>query len=218
MDGRITTYTILDGGASYKYANITISTVDQGDGATARLIIPPQGGHGYNPINELNARYVMVNSRIEYGEGYSDFPVDIQYRTIGLIRAMTDQLGATVNLNTANANKTLKVTTNDEDFTAGQFLVGANSEANGYIISANVISNTEVEIRYTQGYELTNNFKEFNIGEAVLAANTNSVGTVTDIAMPETNPLSGEILYIDNRPPVTRSPDQAENIHIVLEF
>lgn len=218
IDGRITSYTILDGGSSYKYANIVISTVDQGDGAEARLIIPPTGGHGANPINELNARYVMINSRLEYGEGYSDFPVDITYRTIGLVKSMVDYDSISTTSITANANRTLKITTNNEDFSASQFIVGANSGANGYIISSNVITNTQVEVRYTQGYELTDNFDFFNIGEAVLTTNTNSVGTITEISVPETNPLSGEILYIDNRPPVNRAPDQAENIHIVLEF
>lgn len=220
VDGRVTRYTILDGGANYKYANIVLNTVDQGDGATARLIIPPTGGHGSNPINELNARYVMVNSRLEYAEGYSDFPVDISYRTIGLVRALVDDSSNPTNQTTANTNRTLIITTaeGDTNFSAEQFVVGANSNANGYILTSNVISNTEVEVRYTQGYDLTGNFRFFNVGEAVFASNTNAAGTITAIAGRETNPLSGEILYIDNRPPVTRSPDQAENIHIVLEF
>lgn len=219
-DGRVSNYTVLDGGANYKYANITLTTVDQGDGATSRIIIPPTGGHGSNPINELNAKYVMVNSRIEYGEGYSDFPVDITYRTIGLIREMADDNDVPITSLTATTNKTLKITTaeGDTNFSSSQFVLGANSEANGYILSSNVISNTQVEVRYTQGYELTNNFRLFNIGEAVVASDTNAAGTITEIVNREANPMSGEILYIDNRPPVDRAPDQAENIHIVLEF
>lgn len=219
LDGKVISYRILDGGFDYKYANIALTTTDQGDGATARLIIPPTGGHGFNPINELNARYVMVNSRIEYGEGYSDFPVDITYRKIGLIRSIADDQGSEINSITANANHTLIVTTSGSfDFSAGQFLTGNTSGANAYIISSNVVSNTQVEIRYTQGFDLTSNFKSFNINEEVFTANTNSSGVVTNIANPEITLGSGEILYIDNRPPVTRSPDQAENIHIVLEF
>jgi hypothetical protein len=220
VDGRVTRYAVLDGGANYKYANIVLNTVDQGDGATARIIIPPTGGHGSNPINELNARYVMVNSRLEYAEGYSDFPIDISYRTIGLVRALVDDSALAVNQTTANANKTLQITTADGDtnFLAAQFITGANSGANGYILTSNVISNTRVEVRYSQGFDLTENFKSFNVGEAVFASNTNATGTIAAIAGREANPLSGEILYIDNRPPVDRAPDQAENIHIVLEF
>lgn len=219
LDGKITSYRVLDGGYDYKYANITITTTDQGDGATARTIIPPTGGHGFNPINELNARYVMVNSRIDYGEGYSDFPVDITYRKIGLIRSISNEEGSEINSITANANHTLVVTASGAfDFSAGQFLTGNVSGANAYIISSNVVSNTEIEIRYTQGFDLTSNFKSFNKNEEVFTSNTNSSGVVTDIARPEILFSSGEILYIDNRPPVTRSPDQAENIHIVLEF
>ena len=38
------------------------------------------------------------------------------------------------------------------------------------------------------------------------------------ISLPEINKSSGEIVYLDNRPLVTRNPRQKEDIKIVLEF
>ena len=38
------------------------------------------------------------------------------------------------------------------------------------------------------------------------------------IASPEIEKYSGDIIYIDNRPEVTRAPNQREDIKIVLEF
>jgi hypothetical protein len=38
------------------------------------------------------------------------------------------------------------------------------------------------------------------------------------ISLPEINKTSGEIVYLDNRPLVTRNPRQKEDIKIVLEF
>ena len=41
---------------------------------------------------------------------------------------------------------------------------------------------------------------------------------VAGIASAEYNKKSGEIIYIDNRPPIPRSASQKEDIKIVLEF
>ena len=59
-------------------------------GATAvgalEVIIPPQGGHGSNMEQELNAKRVMTNIRLTYAEGSGDFPVDNDFRRIGIIK------------------------------------------------------------------------------------------------------------------------------------
>lgn len=219
-DNQITDYIVLDGGANYKYANITVThTLGLGSGASARVVIPPKGGHGANPVSELSARYVMVNSRIEYAEGFSDFPTDVEYRTIGLIRDPEDIFGNPVSRNTANANYVLRCNVaSGANFSKNQFITGNISGANAFIVTSNVVNTTTVDVRYTQAFNLTENFKGFNIGEQITASNTSSIGVVTEIAPPEIVPYSGEILYIDRRPPVTRSPDQAENIHIVIAF
>ena len=50
------------------------------------VILPPQGGHGSNFEEELNAKRVMTNIRLTYAEGSGDFPVDNDFRRIGIIR------------------------------------------------------------------------------------------------------------------------------------
>jgi hypothetical protein len=220
IDNQITEYVVLDGGAGYKYANINvIHTLGLGQGATSRIVIPPKGGHGANPIAELFARYVMLNSRIEYAEGFSDFPTDVEYRTIGIVKDPKDIYGNPVDKITANANYVLRCTVDSgADFRKNQYITGNISGANAFIVTSNVVNSTTVDVRYIQGFNLTENFKSFNIGEEITASNTSSIGVVTEIAPPEIVPYSGEILYIDRRPPVTRAPDQAENIHIVIAF
>lgn len=219
-DNQITDYIVADGGAGYKYANITVThTLGLGSGAASRIVIPPKGGHGANPVSELNARYVMVNSRIEYAEGFSDFPIDVEYRTIGILKDPKDIYGNFVNKNTANANYVLRCAVNSgADFSKNQYITGNISGSNAFIVTSNVVNTTTVDVRYVQGFGLTNSYKTFNIGEEVTASNSTSIGIVTEIAPPEIVPDSGDILYIDRRPPVRRSPDQAENIHIVIAF
>ena len=50
------------------------------------VVLPPQGGHGSNFEEELNAKRVMTNIRLTYAEGSGDFPVDNDFRRIGIIR------------------------------------------------------------------------------------------------------------------------------------
>jgi len=43
--------------------------------------------------------------------------------------------------------------------------------------------------------------------------------SITDgLASPEIKKYSGDIIYVDNRPEVTRAANQREDIKIVLEF
>ena len=50
------------------------------------VIIPPQGGHGADAISELLAKRIMANIRLTYAEGQGDFPVDNDFRRIGIIK------------------------------------------------------------------------------------------------------------------------------------
>lgn len=220
IDGQITRYMISDGGIGYKYANISIQHRDNiGTGASARVIIPPPLGHGARPVRDLGAKYVMLNTKIEYAEGQSDFPIDISYRTIGLLRDPLDTNGNRVTNVTANVNYTLTCNVFvGGTFEKDQYITGNISGANAYVISANVVGTGNATLRYIQSFGFTENFKTFNIGEEVQASNSGVTAVVTSISKPEIDIGSGQILYLDRRPPVTRSPDQAENIHLVLEF
>ena len=50
------------------------------------VILPPQGGHGSDFETELNAKRVMTNIRLTFVESAGDFPVDNDFRRIGIIK------------------------------------------------------------------------------------------------------------------------------------
>ena len=56
----------------------------QRSGGVATPVISPQFGHGADPVEELGGNYIIVNSRLEFNEGAGDFPVDNDFRRIGL--------------------------------------------------------------------------------------------------------------------------------------
>ena len=41
---------------------------------------------------------------------------------------------------------------------------------------------------------------------------------VTGVAAPEVKQHSGNIIYVDNRPSITRSSNQKEDIKVILQF
>lgn len=98
--GAITGATVNAAGSGYTYGNVilkngflytnqtltTLATV----GATARgaveVVIPPQGGYGADPVMELNSKRIMTNIRLTFSEGSGDFPVDNDFRRIGILQ------------------------------------------------------------------------------------------------------------------------------------
>ena len=110
---QISSVSVVNAGSGYTYASVPLETgLLSGDpawtgsayglytstafsasvtvGATAtgalEVILPPQGGHGSNFEEELNAKRVMTNIRLTYAEGSGDFPVDNDFRRIGIIK------------------------------------------------------------------------------------------------------------------------------------
>ena len=54
--------------------------------------------------------------------------------------------------------------------------------------------------------------------ETVTLANSNTVALTTGYANPELQPDSGNIIYLENRKPISRSSDQTEDIKVIIEF
>ena len=106
--GRITDSYLVDNtgarvtvsGSGYTYASVLLKdgylfenpdltnpfTVSANASGSVEIIVPPQGGHGADPITELLAKRIMANIRLTYAEGQGDFPVDNDFRRIGIIK------------------------------------------------------------------------------------------------------------------------------------
>ena len=64
-----------------------------------------------DPIEELSGNYVIVNSRLEFGEGSgnSDFPTDNDFRRIGLIKNPVQSSDSTISTATLSATNQVTV-------------------------------------------------------------------------------------------------------------
>jgi hypothetical protein len=264
--GAISSVEVTDPGSAYTYATIALTT-GTGSGATAyglfsdsaltapvtvatnatgalEPIISPQGGHGSNMEQELNGKRVMLNIRLTYAEGSGDFPVDNDFRRIGIVRdpirsgttdfATEDTLSGVyaVKINGATADFI-------PDETISQTVTGGT--AFGTVVSWTLDSGSTTSgvLKYIQSPLLhrdngvvrpfASNASNAVTGESSLASGavdtTLTDGTVIlgktfvdGLALPEIKNNSGEVIYIENRRLITRAPDQIEDIKLVIEF
>lgn len=216
--GVIYDFIYSNNGTKYRFANAYISdTSSFARGANIRVILSPNGGHGFDPVSELGAHYVMIHAKTEYNEGFGDFPGGFTYRKLGLIKNPKNASGALANSATLNGLRGISISNVTGVFSNNEFVEGLSSTANVFSVSANVVSGNGF-IRYMQVIDLTNNFTPFVVGENIIGKTSGATARIDNFLSAEVTPDTGEVLYVENRLPLTRSPDQSESLHLVLEF
>ncbi len=262
--GAITSVNVITPGSGYTYASVALKT-GTGSGATAyglfsdsaltasvtvgstatgalEPIISPQGGHGSDHEMELNGKRVMMNIRLTYAEGSGDFPVDNDFRRIGIIKdpyAFGTTTFATST--TLSGIRALKITGATAGFQPDEVITQTvtGGTAKGTVVSWTLDSGSTTSgvLKYIQSPDLhTDNGKvrafESNGSNAVTGQTSLSSGNVdtasnatllgvtfaSGLANPEIENNSGDIIYIENRRLITRAPDQIEDIKLVIEF
>ena len=209
------------------------------------VVIGPEGGHGSADMEaELNAKRVMTNIRLTYAEGAGDFPVDNDFRRIGILKDPYNQGTTTfATADTLNGLYAVKITgTGGTDYIADERIsqTVTGGTAYGTVVSW-VLDNgstTDGILKYyqTPAEHLDSDGKvrlfEANGSAAVTGAQSNAGGspdttvngavegvTLTNgIGTPEVDNNSGDLIYVENRRLITRAPDQIEDIKLVIEF
>jgi hypothetical protein len=253
-----TSVSIAVKGTAYTYASVSLangnlfgdqalsSAVATPSGFTGSIevVVPPKGGHGSDMELELNAKRVMTNIRLTYAEGAGDFPVDNDFRRIGILKDPYNQGTTTfATADTLNGLYAVKITgTGGTDYIADEKIsqTVTGGTAYGTVVSW-VLDNgstTDGILKYYQSpaEHLDSDGKvrlfEANGSAAVTGASSSSAGspdttingsvegvTLTNgIGSPEVDNNSGDLIYIENRRLITRAPDQIEDIKLVIEF
>ena len=254
--GGITSAEIQARGSGYTYANVllgngnlfsnvglttAVATVSGWKGAL-EVILPPLGGHGKDHELELNAKRVMTNIRLTYSEGSGDFPVDNDFRRIGILKDPYN-FGTTTfsTADTLSGLKALKINGATADFIPDERIqqTVSGGTAFGTVVSWTLDSGSTVNgvLKYIQTNDTHTDsgvVRAFasNGANAITGALSAASGTVNTsyagallgatfaagIANPEVENNSGEVIYVENRRLITRAPDQIEDIKLVIEF
>ena len=145
VSGSISSVTITQAGSGYSFASIDVSLIPNiGNGTLADLdvVLPPNGGHGFDSVRELGAYRLMFASKLETTSAFVDFPNDLTYRRVGLVLNPTDYNTTTVcSQNTRSAVKAMifpqgaAAGAPTGDFVAGETITQTTTGAKGLVVS-----------------------------------------------------------------------------------
>ena len=208
--------TLTSYGKDYSYADITI--FGTGTGATARAVLPPKFGHGYNAAKQLGASNVMISTKIGEIDSSEDglISVDTTFRQYGLLRDPY-KYGSNTSTNKSTSNNVISQTTDvlliaGTDYIQDE-LVYQGSSVDTAAFSGYVNDFTSNEVR------LTRISGRPQIGLPLKGVSSNPTGrTVVSFTNPEFQPYTGDILFVDNITKTQRIDGQAENLKFVVKF
>lgn len=202
-------------GTNYTVAQVSI-TGGGGSLATARAVISPPLGHGVDPVHELGAFYVGINTLLT-GTESGDLVVGQDFRQVSLIKK-PQNFAAPQAVATATTLKALSYLD----------LSGSNP-TNGFVLDAIVTGAggakafiTEIDATNGRLYYHQNSktgYQAFVNGETVTGAGGGSA-TLDNPAVvgPEVLGDSGQMIFLENRSPINRASNQTEDIKVIIEF
>jgi len=241
--GAVSAVSITTAGTGYTYAYITNADIiaatnagGAGSGANINVIIPPKGGHGSDALKELGAFYVMLNKSLVGAEGTSDIGVANDFRRIGLVRNPYNY--GTTTVASADTRRQLYAAVFSSvsgTFTADEEINQASTGAVGKVVEYDATNKLLYwyQTRFPDvGTDSDGNATAFSganaiTGQSSSASATPNTGSSTDVngvsitsgySTPELAADSGDILYVEERSPITRASDQTENIKLIIEF
>jgi hypothetical protein len=237
--GVVTAVTITAAGTGYTYGTISNAEIVTAGatsltGAELDVIISPNGGHGFNAVEELGGFYVMLNTSLEGTESSNsgDVTVSNDFRKITLIRD-PESSSAAATANTLRATRAINVTGVSGAYVIDEKITQTTTGAIGKVVEWDSTNSIlyYIQTRHTnEGIDSNGNQTAFSGTNVVTGAGgatgtpTTSSSTINNVvfvsgySVSEIDHDSGDILYIENRAPITRAADQTENIKLVIEF
>jgi len=241
--GAIAAASVTTAGTGYTYAYIRSADVvagtnagGAGSGCNLNVIVPPKAGHGYDALKELGAFYVMINKSLTGAEGTSDIGVNNDFRRIGLVRNPYNY--GTTTVSSASTRRQIFAAVFSSvsgTFTADEEINQATTGAVGKVIE---YDSTNKSLYWYQtrfpdvGTASTGMLVVFSGANAITGQSSSAAATpntsnstttnatifASGYSTPELVADSGDILYVENRSPITRASDQTENIKLIIEF
>ena len=238
--GAVTSVIVTNVGSGYTFAyirnaDIVTAGATSLTGSELDVIIEPKGGHGFNAIQELGGFFVMMNTNFEAGEtsNTGDFTTANDFRRVSLMRDIKSS-GSAASVTTLRGTKAVLVTSPSGTFTADEEINQATTGAVGKVVEWDSANNIlyYIQTKFNdEGCDANGNLTAFSgtntiTGQSSGASATpsSSSTTVDSIAFTsgyntgEIDADTGDIMYVENRSPITRAADQTENVKLIIEF
>ena len=238
--GAVTAVTVTTPGTGYTYGYVRVADIVSAgatglSGTELDVIIEPKGGHGKNAIKELGGFFVMMNTNFEAGEASNsgDFTTANDFRKVMLMRDINSG-GSAATATTLRNTKAVLVTSPSGNFTVDEEINQATTGAVGKVVEWDSSNNIlyYIQTRFNdEGADSNGNLTAFSgantitgQGSGVTATPSTSSTTVDSVIFTsgynagEINADTGDIMYVENRSPITRAADQTENVKLIIEF
>ena len=242
--GAAYTYGTVNLGSDYTFSDnglTTASSMGSGTGGAITVQISPKEGHGNDAVKELGGHYVMMRATLTGAEA-DDVLAGNDFRNIALVTDPTTYGTTTVASATTHRQvSALKLTSQSGTYSADEKITQTTTGAIGKVVewdstlgilyyqqeryadygtvsatgSNTAFSGANVVTGATSGAVGT---PDSTADSAVTLANGNSITFTDGYANPELQPDSGNIIYQENRKPISRATDQTEDIKIIVEF
>ena len=243
--GAVNSVTVTTPGTGYTFAYIRnddiVSAGATGlSGAELDVIIEPKGGHGFNAVKELGGFFVMLNTSFEGTESGSggDVSAANDFRKVMLIRDPKNAAGSAASANTLRATKAIRFAASPTPgtFTVDQEINQATTGAVGKVVEFDSTNRIlyYIQTRFNdEGVDSNGNQTAFSGANVVTgvgggsptgtpdtgdSSTVNGTTFASGYSAAEIQSDSGDIMYVENRAPITRATDQTENVKLIIEF
>ena len=198
----VTAVTITNAGTGYTRASVTFAS----GAAAATAIISPKGGHGSNAVEELGGKFIMLNVRLD-GTESNTFSTANEFRQVGIIRdpylygtstrAVASSFRQSFKYQLSSISGTFTL---DETITSG-----SNTASAVEFTTPNLFTTLPVHLPFANTASVT-------------GGTSGATGTIAVITTPGLQPYSGDIIYVENRVPISRAADQIEDVKLIIQF
>ena len=237
------TYGTVNLASGYTFSDATLATSSAmgGSGGSVEVVISPKGGHGYDAVAELGGHYCMMNATMAQAEN-DDITTENDFRRVGLVVDPYNYGTSTIaSGSTARQTYALKLTSISGTFDVDERITQTSTGAVGKVVewdsSLSILyyqqerfgdygtnGTTGAYVAFSGANQVTGatsgatGTPDASADSAVTLAGGNTLTFTDGYANPELQPDSGEIIYIENRKPISRSSDQTEDIKLIVEF
>jgi len=241
--GAVTSVTVTNVGTGYTIAYIrNADIVSAGatglSGSEIDCIIEPKGGHGYDAVKELGGFFVMLNVNLEGTESSNtgDFTAENDFRRMVLLRDPYSG-GTVASSSTLRATKAVRFASSPTPgtFQVDEKITQATTGAVGKVVEWDATNRIlhYIQTKFNdEGIDSNGNLTAFSGVNVITGATSSATGTPSSVASETADQITftngykgseldrhrGDVLYIENRAPITRAADQTENIKLVIEF
>jgi len=243
--GAISDLTVTNAGSGYTYAYIRVADINSGTnsgggGIDAELdcIIEPRGGHGFDAVKELGAYYVMLNVNFEGDEtsNTGDFTTSNDFRRIMLLKNPKAS-GSIASSATLRGMKAVVFASSPSPgtFQVDEEINQTSTGAVGKVVEWDATNRIlyYIQTRFNdQGLDSNGNLTAFSGANVITGQTSSATGTpdtsvtstvdqvsfTSGYATAEIDEDEGDVIYVENRAPITRASDQTENVKLIIEF